>query len=471
MSSELLSHPGPEPDEAKSASATLESAHPPTPSDLLRDSEIVELDRTESQVDRPTLMTLAAEIRVKILAYLLLSDQPLQIYCPSYFICSGTRHRHLNDRSIHKPEQSYSLYPEILRVNRCLYGEGKAVLYGKNTMSIRVLSRNQMEARPRDEILVTMLDHANVLQTEENRRHHDSRPLAPPEAFHNFHIFIQLEQNHHPGRLKSTLLELVMNLNRYFPSGKPRALMLRFHQLRGGFCDACDLDIEKCDEADHLFQQNKDKTSSGGLVRLRCRGLHNRQKESAKNAAQVFRPFEFLRDVTNVEYESVLPNNAHELSRRIKDPQKGPDLFPLYWATLCWIQRVPDDPYTRKIGYSWVGREDDLWDDNDSDTGSPNSSKPGKDEFRLGPSTAHWKCADWLVGRMRQLRSSMEAADEVRFRKRRSAIRCLVNSVLKDVQDRLIYMFEDLRPSPEDVQDEEEWNATEFEPPKQWDEL
>ena len=52
----------------------------------------------------------------------------------------------------------------------------------------------------------------------------------------------------------------------------------------------------------------------------------------------------------------------------------------------------------------------------------------------------------------------MIAEDEIKFRRRRNSIRCLINCVLREVSERLIYEFEDGRPPLEDIEEEKEWN-------------
>lgn len=144
----------------------------------------------------------------------------------------------------------------------------------------------------------------------------------------------------------------------------------------------------------------------------------------------------------------------------MRDPQKGPAFFPHYWAMLCWNQKIPDDSYVQKIANLWLDDAGGLWDHPASD--NEDGDRDSEDRFRMGPSTAYWTCPDWFQDRLAMLRISMIAGDETMFRRRRSSIRCLVNSVLREVGERLIYRFEGGRAPAEDIADEKEWDAPEL---------
>lgn len=204
---------------------------PPTPtapqkrsfSDQHNASDGPDLKRLKGQANlASSLMSLPSEIRVKILHELLFSERPLEISCEQRFTCQYYEHHEYHGRPKHKATQRYRLYPEILRVNKSLYEEGRSVLYEKNVVGVRILARNSDNGlSPYGELQVTMLDHSSVLIPEEGRQpYQGSGPFVPPDDFYNFHVHIKVEPQHNAERLELTLREVVMNLNQYFPLDK-----------------------------------------------------------------------------------------------------------------------------------------------------------------------------------------------------------------------------------------------------------
>lgn len=175
-------------------------------------------------------------------------------------------------------------------------------------------------------------------------------------------------------------------------------------------CDLCHYLIEYCN------QFNKNPYPN----RPRCRGPSDRHKVLTSNAAQILKPFSFLRGVSCVTYDGVVPDNADELSDAIKDPQKEVDLFPLYWATLCWIQRVPKDDYTQKIGRMWLDSEGNLWDDPVDQGGA----EPDQYESCMGPATAYWSCPEWLPGKGKDAQTLHESGrrDQISSEEKRDTL-------------------------------------------------
>lgn len=231
-------------------------------SHLHSNSDVPDLKRPKSSngLDSP-LMLLPPKIRVKILCCLLCSDEALNIACSGKFMYDVYHHRkrHYDDydcsnRAIresrkHFPEQSHSVYPAILRVNRALYNKGKTVLYEKNTLSIRIHDRKEEHGCGSKDCRITVLDHSNATRSREiNSGHADRRPSAAPQSFYNFDIHIMAYKGFHRLRLKQTLQELVMNMNQKYPSCKPRKLTLMYEEdpEPAVTCDRCHMQLPSC---------------------------------------------------------------------------------------------------------------------------------------------------------------------------------------------------------------------------------
>lgn len=380
------------------------------------------------------LMQLPSEIRTKILSFLLCSDSPLQISCSTEFTCHARMEGHHHAKR-------YRLFPAILRVNRKLRSEGIAVMYDNNVLSIRANfeSANLLLHRIHSTYAtVSMFDHVAFLSEIGFDRPIRMWPLWPPQRlFRNFHIHVKLQPNIHPLRVKATLQELVMTLNQEYPCTKPRTVILICEEEILNLCtrprpnplDVCE-DSEACSD---------------------CKAF---KTEKAETAARVLAPFKALKNVSDVSILSPIAN-ADELISQIKDPNKGPDLFPLYWALLSYIQRLPDDPYSVELGWNQEKScsEGFEWTCNDpDDLASEGVLSEGEDyhEFSMSEETGHWRCPLWLRNRMRMLRRAMDKGDEDAFRWWRGDILSLIYLVMKDLQDSLVYMFEGGRRPPED---------------------
>ena len=178
-----------------------------------------------------------------------------------------------------------------------------------------------------------------------------------------------------------------------------------------------------------------------------CDGPSKPKLAVARNAVRYLGLFRFLKNVNSVSIASDV-KGVQKLTAQIQDPNKGPDLFPLYWALLCYIQRLPRDPFTEQVSiamaeeccndFGWKG-------DSPEELAAEDLPEDGEDapnEFAFGGQAKKWTCQSWLRGRMRQLRWWVNQQDEEGFRSTRRETRCLMSLASDHVRDRLIYMYE-----------------------------
>jgi hypothetical protein len=372
------------------------------------------------------LLSLPVEVRARILCYLLSSCQPLIIWL------STTR------GGDERTDPNYQFSPEVLRVNRQLYSEGKAILYD-NTLTIQLTVGYYGGRIDPPEVRMTTLRHyrePRELIWGENSHFRESMAL-----FRKFHITILLGETFHKLRTKQAVQQLVMNLNEKCLLSKPRTLMLSCQMMSDG----------KCCHTCWIYTQTE--CEQRGI----CPGGQRRLIAKQEIATYLLTPFEFMKKVGNVDARGAFPYPGG-LETRIRDPKKPLDLFPRYWAMLSYLQWLSKDQYTNDVGedcendfFEALGMEEVPWEDPErlkEDGLEP--FKENENEFAV---EKYWTCPPWLQSYMRRLRHAMNKGDEQYFNFSRQQILMLIQRTMRLVREGVVYQFEG-ETAPEKFPDE-----------------